>query len=56
MGVVVGSKGSLPPKGDQSRLPKWIEGHGDVVGDQSELPDLLTAIVVPFVERYARGR
>ena len=23
MGVVLGAKGTLPPKGDQSRLPKW---------------------------------
>jgi hypothetical protein len=56
MGVVVGAKGTLPPKGDQSMLPKWIEGRGDVVGEQSELAELLTAIVVQFVERYPRTR
>jgi hypothetical protein len=54
MGVVVGGKGSLPPKGDQSRLPKWAEGRADVVGEQDELAALLTAIVVPFVKRYPR--
>lgn len=54
MGVVVGAKGSLPPKGDQSRLPKWAEGRADVVGEQPELGQLLTAIVVPFVEKYKK--
>lgn len=52
MGVVIGAKGTLPPKGDQSRLPKWAEGRADVVGEQSELADLLSAIVVPFVEKH----
>jgi hypothetical protein len=55
MGVVIGAKGTLPPKGDQSRVPKWAEGRADVVGEQSELAELLTAIVVPFVERHPRG-
>jgi hypothetical protein len=54
MGVVIGTKGSLPPKGDQSRVPTWAEGRADVVGEQSELAALLTTIVVPFVERYPR--
>ena len=48
-GVVVGAKGTLPPRGDQSRLPEWYQGHADVVGEQSELAALLTAIAVPFV-------
>ncbi len=52
MGVVIGAKGTLPPKGDPSRLPKWAEGRADVVGAQSELGDLLTAIVTPFLERH----
>ena len=56
MGVVIGVKGTLPPKGDQSRTPKWAEGRVDVVGEQSELASLLTAIVVPFIERYPRSR
>jgi hypothetical protein len=54
MGVVIGGKGTLPPRGDQSDLPKWAEGRADVVGEQSELAELLTSIVVPFVERHAR--
>lgn len=52
MGVVIGAKGTLPPKGDQTRVPKWAEGRADVVGEQPELGELLTAIVVPFVEKY----
>jgi hypothetical protein len=52
MGVVIGAKGSLPPKGDQSLLPKWAEGRADVVGEQAELGALLTSIVVPFVEKH----
>jgi len=54
MGVVIGAKGTLPPKGDQSAVPKWAEGRADVVGEQSELASLLTAIVVPFVEQYKK--
>ena len=56
MGVVIGGKGTLPPKGDQSRVPKWAEGRADVVGEQSELPELLSAIVVPFVEKHRQAR
>ena len=56
MGVVIGGKGTLPPKGDQTSIPKWAEGRADVVGEQSELGALLTAIVVPFVERYKPTR
>lgn len=55
MGVVIGGKGTLPPRGDQSDLPKWAEGRADVVGEQRELGQLLTTIVVPFVERHARS-
>ena len=56
MGVVIGAKGTLPPKGDQEDVPKWAEGRADVVGEQSELPELLTAIVVPFVGKYGTGK
>lgn len=52
MGVVVGAKGTLPPKGDQARLAKWYEGRADVVGEQSELAELLSAIAVPFVQQH----
>ena len=51
MGVVLGAKGTLPPKGDQSQVPPWAEGRADMVGEQSELGALLTAVVVPFVEQ-----
>lgn len=52
MGVVIGVKGTLPRKGDQARAPAWGQGHVDVVGEQSELGALLTAIAVPYVEAY----
>ena len=55
-GGVIGAKGTLPAKGDQSLLPKWAEGRADVVGEQSELGALLKEIVVPFVARYANKR
>jgi hypothetical protein len=55
MGVVIGAKGTLPPKGDQSDVPTWAAGRADVVGEQSELGALLTAIVVPFVAEH-RGQ
>jgi len=54
MGVVIGAKGTLPPKGDQSRVPVWVQGKADVVGEQSELGALLTAIVVPFIDQHKR--
>ncbi len=54
MGVVIGAKGTLPPKGDQSRVPEWARGRADVVGEQPELGALLMAIAVPFAEQYPR--
>lgn len=50
-GVVIGVKGTLPAKGDPSKLPSWAAGRADVVGEQSELDALLTAVAVPFVAR-----
>jgi hypothetical protein len=51
VGGVVGMKGTLPPKGDQTRLPQAYAGRVDVVGQPPELAALLTAIAVPFVEQ-----
>ena len=53
--VVVGSKGTLPPAGDQGRLPKRLRGHADVVGEQSNLGALLSQVAEPFAKRYAGG-
>lgn len=53
MSVVIGVKGTLPPKGDQSRVPDWGKDQVHVVGEQSELAVLLTEIAVPYVARYA---
>lgn len=51
-GGVVGIKGTLPPRGNQSNVPEWGKGLIDIVGVPSELAALLSAIAVPYVERY----
>ena len=51
-GGVIGIKGTLPPKGDQSNVPEWGKGLIDIVGQPPELASLLSAIAVPYVERY----
>jgi hypothetical protein len=53
-GVVVGTKGTLPAAGDQSRLPKRMVGRADVVGEQANLEALLAAVAGPFAKRYPR--
>jgi hypothetical protein len=53
-GGVIGIKGSLPPKGDQSNVPEWGKGMVDIVGDPAELADLLSQLAVPYVEKYNR--
>jgi len=55
-GVVVGTNGTLPPLGDQSRLPKRMNGHAVVVGEQSNLDALLTQVGEQFARRYDAGR
>ncbi len=52
MGVVIGIKGTLPPKGDQEDVPEWGKGYVDVVGEQPELGELLTEIALAYVQRY----
>ena len=51
-GGVIGIKGTLPPKGDQTHVPEWGKGLVDIVGDPSELAALLSDVAVPYVERY----
>lgn len=51
-GGVIGIKGTLPAKGDQSNVPAWGKGMIDIVGQPPELAELLTAIAVPYVERH----
>ena len=55
-GVVVGTKGTLPPAGDQSRLPKRMTGQADVVGEQANIEALLTQVAEPLAKRYAEAR
>jgi hypothetical protein len=51
-GVVVGTKGTLPPAGDQSRLPKRMAGRAEVVGEQANLEALLSGVAEPLAKRY----
>ncbi len=55
LGGVVATKGTLPPKGDQTPLPKAYAGRVDVVGQPPELAALLSAVAVPFVEQARRS-
>jgi hypothetical protein len=41
---VVGSKGLLPPKGDQTLLPPFLEGRAEIVGTEDELASLLRQV------------
>jgi hypothetical protein len=43
--AVIGSPGTLPPRGDQSRIPEWVAGRAVVVGEQRELGALLGQLV-----------
>ncbi len=49
-GVVVGTKGTLPPAGDQTRLVERMRGHADVVGEQSNLDALLAQVAGSFAK------
>jgi hypothetical protein len=51
-GVVVGSKGALPPVGDQAALPEGMQGRADVVGEQRDIAMLLARVAEPFAQRY----
>jgi hypothetical protein len=53
-GVVIGAKGTLPAKGDQSKVPVWAQGRADVVGEQAELGSLLSQIAVSFAHTYKK--
>ena len=52
-GVVVGTIGTLPPVGDQSRVPKRMTGRAVAVGEQSNVEALLTQVAEAFAKRYA---
>jgi hypothetical protein len=53
-GVVVATKGTLPPLPDQARLPKDLLGKADVVGEQSNLEALLTSVAETFARRNSK--
>lgn len=49
-GVVVGAKGTLPPRGDTSELPPELRERVDVVGKQEELSDLLAQVAAKLTK------
>jgi hypothetical protein len=54
-GAVVGTKGTLRAVGDQSRLPEKMRARVDVVGEQSDLEELLARVAEPFAKRYSNN-
>ena len=53
-GVVVGSKGTLPPLADQSDLPELLRDRAEVVGAQSDLDALLAQVAAGAAQRHPR--
>jgi len=47
-GGVVATPGTLPARGDQSRLPSFLEGRAVIVGDNAELPALLAEVAAGY--------
>ena len=54
-GVVVGTKGALPPVGDQARVPNQMQGRVDVVGEQADLESLLARVAEPLAKRHSHA-
>ena len=54
-GVIVGTKGALPPVGDQARVPNRMQGRVDVVGEQADLESLLARVAEPFAKRHSNA-
>ena len=50
-GVVVGTKGTLPPAADQSALSQNLRTRLDVVGVQADLETLLAKVAAEFAGR-----
>jgi hypothetical protein len=48
--VVVGTKGTLPPDGDQDALPERLRARADVVGRQADITALLQRAATRFGE------
>lgn len=53
-GVVVGSKGTLPPLADQSAVPELLRDRADAVGAQSDLDALLARVAAGVAQRHPR--
>lgn len=53
-GVVMASRGTLPPDGDFTRIPKELRDRFDVVGAQSEFETLLSSTVRSIAGRSSK--
>jgi hypothetical protein len=53
-GVIVATKGKLPPLADQSALPAQFRGRAEVVGAPAALPALLGQVARKLLESRAR--
>lgn len=54
-GVVIATKGTLPPAADQSKLPKDMKDKAEVVGKPANLRALLAQVAEPLSKRYAHA-
>jgi hypothetical protein len=50
-GVVVGTKGTLPPVADQSRLLPSLRGRMMVIGEQTDFESILTQVATAFARQ-----
>jgi hypothetical protein len=53
-GVVVASRGTLPPDGDLTRIPEELRNRFDVVGAQSKFETLLSSAVRSIAHQYPK--
>lgn len=53
-GVVVASRGVLPPDGDLTRIPEELRNRFDVVGSQSEFETLLSSVVRSIAHQHSK--
>jgi hypothetical protein len=56
VGVVIGTIGSLPAAGDQSKLDDELRGKAVVIGEQDNFEELLRRVAEPFAARHRTTR
>jgi hypothetical protein len=50
-GGVIASRGTLPPRGDQSALPESVRARAVIAGSYADLPELLATVTARFARR-----